>query len=72
MSRTEGKPGVNPGSPASRQDNYQMYRPEAVKAYSLRRVGEPWETRLRFEGALIVGLTLLALIAGGALLFGGR
>jgi len=72
MSSAEAKPGANAGRPASRQDNYQVYRSEAVKAYALRRVGEPWEARLRFEGWLIVGLTLVAILAGGALLFGGR
>jgi hypothetical protein len=71
MSDAEAKPGAKAKS-SSHQDNYKIYRPEAVKAYSLRRVGEPWEARLRFEGLLIVGLTLLAVIAGGALLFGGR
>jgi hypothetical protein len=72
MSGAEEKPGANARTPGSRQDNYQIYRPEAVKAYSLRRAGEPWDTRLRFEGSLIVGLTLLAIIASVALLVGGR
>ncbi len=66
--------GVNGAAAGTggRLDNYRLYRPEAVKAYSLRRAGEPWSARLRFEGWIILGLTLLAALAGAALLAGGR
>ncbi len=58
-------------SKTGRLDNYKLYRPEAVQAYAMRRAGEPWSARLPFEGWIILGLTLLAALAGLAL-FAGR
>lgn len=51
-------------------DNHRIFRPEAVEAYSTRRAGEPWVARPRFEGWLIVVLTIIA-FAGAVLIWVG-
>lgn len=72
MSSTNEKDTAVTSGKRSRVDNYRLYRPEAVAAYSMRGAGEPWAARLPLEGWLIIGLTLLAVVAAVALYIGER
>jgi hypothetical protein len=55
-----------------RLDNHRIFRPEAVEAYTTRRAGEAWTSRIRLEGWIIAGLTVLAATAIAFLFMGGR
>jgi hypothetical protein len=66
------KPGKTstPGSP--QLDNYRIYRPEAVKAHTFRRAGEPWlRSRNWLEGGIILLLSVLAALGGYAMFVAG-
>jgi len=53
-------------------NNYRLFRPQAVEAYSTRHAGEPWTARTPFEGWIIGGLTVIAMAVGAAIFWGGR
>ena len=53
-----------------RQYNHQTFRPEAVEAYTTRQAGEPWNAKQRWEGLIVVVLTLAA-AAGVSFIFLG-
>jgi len=65
-------PNPNGGGAARRVDNYRVFRPEAVEAYSTRRAGEPWNARLPFELRIAALLTVLLLAGIFAIGWGGR
>jgi hypothetical protein len=54
-----------------RMNNARLFRPEAVAAYTTRRSGEPWATRLPAERLLILILATMTLFAGYLLCRGG-
>jgi hypothetical protein len=64
--------GAAAGGKGGRLDNYKLYRPEAVRAYALRRAGEPWAARLPGEAWMVLGLTLLATLACAVVVAAGR
>jgi hypothetical protein len=63
---------ANGNGRARRLDNYKLFRREAVDAYTTRRAGDPWETRMHFEGGIIFALTLVAALAFALLFLGGH
>ncbi len=55
-----------------RNYNHQTFRPEAVEAHTTRQAGEPWNGRQRFEGLIIVALTLVAAAGLICMIVGGH
>ena len=51
--------------------SHQAFRPEAVEAYTTRQAGEPWDTKHRFEGLIIIILTVVAAAAIICVFLGG-
>jgi hypothetical protein len=52
--------------------SHEFFRPEAVDAYTTRQAGEPWDGKHRFEGPVIVALTVVAAVALAFILLGGH
>jgi hypothetical protein len=52
--------------------SYEVFRPEAVDAYTTRQAGEPWNTKHPFEGSIKIVLTVLAVAALIFIFLGGR
>jgi len=52
--------------------SYEVFRPEAVEAYTTRQAGEPWDAKHRFEGSIKVLLTVLSIAALTFIFLGGR
>jgi hypothetical protein len=55
-----------------RLDNHRVFRPEAVEAYTTRRAGDAWVSRIRGEWWGLAGLTVVAAGAVILLFLGGR
>jgi hypothetical protein len=55
-----------------RNYNHQTFRPEAVEAHTTRQAGEPWNANYRFEGLMIVGLTIVAAVGLTFVIAGGH
>ena len=71
MSTTTSAPQNGNGN-AKHLNNYRIFRPQAVEAYSTRHAGEPWAGRTRFEGWIILGLTAIAAAAATTIFLGGH
>ena len=52
--------------------SYEVFRPEAVEAYTTRQAGETWDAKHRFEGLIKVVLTVVAAAALTFIFMGGR
>ncbi len=52
--------------------SYEVFRPEAVEAYTTRQAGEPWDAKHEFEGSIKVVLTIVAVAALIFIFLGGR
>jgi len=52
--------------------SYEVFRPEAVEAYTTRQAGEPWDAKHPFEVAITVVLTVVAAAALMFIFLGGR
>ena len=60
------QPGQGPSGEnreAKHLNNYRIFRPQAVEAYSTRQAGEPWCGRLPFESWIIALLSVMAIAA---------
>jgi hypothetical protein len=52
--------------------SHEVFRPEAVEAYTTRQAGEPWDAKHPFEGSITVVLSLVAAAALVLIFLGGH
>ena len=57
---------------ASWRYSQEIFRSEAVEAYTTRQAGEPWDAKHPLEGLIVIALTLAAGAALAFIALGGR
>jgi hypothetical protein len=69
------QPSQGPSGESARAkhlNNYRIFRPQAVEAYSTRQTGEPWCGHLRFESWIIACLSVMAMAAAAIIFLRGH